>query len=153
MDLFLTICLSVLAFATGLVQYLFNRYNKGKDEKDKRDSSLSLIIIGGLVLCVACWKGIRENNSKDNIKVTNRALQNTLVKLDTTSDALSNKLITIDTLSNYIKRVDRLGIKRDTVTNMPIVTKTINSNIKSQINVTSNNQKGGITAGSVTNNH
>lgn len=153
MDLFLTICLAALAFASGLVQYLFNRHNNGREEKDKKDSSLFLIVIGVLVLSVACWKAIRDNNTKDNIKSITTNLQNTIAKLDSTSDTLSKKLILIDTLSNYIKMVDSLGIKRDTVTNMPIITKTINSNIKSQMNVSSYNQKGGITAGSVTNNH
>jgi hypothetical protein len=152
MDLILTICLAVLAFATGLVQYLFNRYNKGKAEKDKKDSSLSLIIIGILVLFIACWKGVREDNAKGNINASRESLQNTLGRLDSTSDLLEKKMVVIDTLTNYIKRIDILGIKRDTVTNMPIITTTFNSNIKSQTNVNSINQKGGQTARDIINN-
>lgn len=122
MDLFLSICLAVLAFSTAFVQFFYNRYNKGKADKDKKDSSLPLIIIAFAILSVASLKSVRDFSSKGRLKDANDSLQKTLIRLDAANDRISDKLIQIDTLTNYIKRIEKIGIKRDTVSNQPIIT-------------------------------
>lgn len=144
MDLILSIFLALAAFTAVVIEYCLTK------EKAKRGALISVAIF---ILIITTWKSYREYNA--NVLSSNRSdtIRQSLDTIKAAQQKTAESLIKIDTLSNYIKRIDSLGIKRDTNTNMPIIKKAINSNIKSQTNVSSINQKGGQTARDITNNH
>jgi hypothetical protein len=144
MDLLLSICLAAAAFAVVVIEF----YLKNNETRRKQ----FLIFTGAFILIITCLKSCREHDANVVSSKQSDSIRNSLDTIKKYQQKTAETLVQVDTLSNYIKRVNNLGIQRDTVTNKPIITQTLYTNINSQANVTSHNQKGGQTAVEITNN-
>lgn len=122
-------------------------YGDFKEKKKLVTSKIVMIIILGLsVLVLTVIKNNKDSNSSAENKKTVDSLNATISRIKQTSDSAITKL---DTINLYVKRIDSLGFRRNPITNQPYKVIPANNSIQ---NVTSNNQKGGQTAG-VINNH
>lgn len=86
----------------------------------------SLIIVGLLVMILSIIK-----NNKDTIKDTatkneKDSLNSKILIIQDGNKLISSKL---DTANVYIKRLDSMGVKRDSIRNIPIITKYFINNI------------------------
>jgi hypothetical protein len=136
-----------------LFAFLLFAISQWDTDKRKRLKKIFAYSIAFCVLVVTFLKGCKDLSDATLYSNRQDSLKNAIDTVSKYQSAFNEKMKDLDTLKQFIKRVDSIGIKRDTGTNMPIVTKTINSNIKSQTNINSYNQKGGQTAKEITNNN
>jgi len=74
-------------------------------------------IVAAVICCVLLFLGIDKINRDDK---KDQLQQGKIDALENSNKSISSSL---DILTVYIKRVDSLGIKRDSINNQPIITK------------------------------
>lgn len=134
-----------------LFAFMLFGFSQWETEKRKNIKRALAFCVALAVLIVTLIKGCNDKAAEKLSLQRQNSLSASVATISKYQKSIQDKMVTIDTLNNFIKRVEDLGIKRDAGTNTPVITKTINSNIKSQTNVNSINQKGGQT-GAIINN-
>lgn len=124
----LTNLLAVLAFTSLMLSFW-----KTKEGGFKKNLWKIFItsLVGLAVLIITFSKNSQDANS---VKLSDSRADSVRILIDTIKNSsviIEGKVQKIDTLQKYLRKLDSLGIKRDSINNLPIVTKNFTNNIRS----------------------
>jgi len=125
----LTNGLALLGFIALVISLI--SFSKKKPEERSLIKTILTIMVGIGILLMTVIKNQKDTKSTAALESKTDSVRLLLRRIDDSSISLNQKIDTIGSLTDYIKKVEAIGIQRDVANNRPIITKTFINYIKS----------------------
>lgn len=120
----------VLAFLTLISLALqFWKVKEGGIKQNWKKIVVTLVI-GVMVFFVTLSKNGQDRNAAKLSSAKDSTVRGLLDSVSKSNVIIASKVDKIDTLYQYIRTLDSLGIKRDSINNKPIITKNFTNNFR-----------------------